>query len=303
MGNSLCCLSTSEVGLDDPWLKEGVFGKTLVDLHDDEFSQFEDQRSHLKPSMVQRILQADKNTWNDLQKRNNQMPWYKDFLSEPEYISEPNVGDSEGDVGYKIGGQIDSDRDGSTEETISAHDNFISSDEEEIKEEIKQTMNDEANIKHRNDSSQINLQVQTLNVTAAGTSAVNGVYRWFTAHGRFVMFTDKGHYQIMGGVNLCELYGERYNYCWVIEEITENMVCLYAAASDLGISIPSDGWICINGSSPSPNVQEGDEREVYEEGYTESEDCDASLSLMPTCYMTKQSVANNPEGFDVEWVA
>jgi len=275
-----------------------------VEKQENDFSQVEDQRSVLKSSMVHRILSTDKPTWSDLQKENNQMPKYKDFISEPEYVSEPDELISEGDTGHEGVGHICSELDDTTDETIPPHDPFVSNDEEDLKEEISQTMNDYGLNKQWSDSSfEINLQVQTLNVTGAGDSAVNGVYRWFTAHGRFVMFTDKGHYQIVGGVNLSKQYGDRYNDCWVLEETTESVVRLYAVASDLSTSIPRDGWMGINGSSPAPNVQEGDEKEAFEEGYTESEDCEASLSLMPTGYITKQSASSNLEGVDVEWVA
>lgn len=302
MGNVLWCFNSDELGYDDPWLKE-VFSKTSVERQENEFSQAEDQRSVLKSSMVQRILSADKPSWSDLQKDNNQMPKYKDFSSEPEYVSEPDELSREGDTGHSGIGQICSELDGITDWTISPHEPFVSNDEEDIKEEISNTMNDSEENKQRSDSScQINLQVQTLNVTGAGDSAVNGVYRWFTAHGRFVMFTDKGHYQIVGGVNLSKQYGDRYNDCWVVEENTQSVVRLYAVALDLSTSIPRDGWICMNGFSPAPNVQEGDEKEVFEEGLTESEDCDASLSLMPTGYFTKPSASSNLEGLDVEWV-
>jgi len=136
-------------------------------------------------------------------------------------------------------------------------------------------------------------QVQAIKVMGAGNPAVNGVYRWFTKHEHFVMFTDDCQYQIVGGVNLSD-YGDRYNDCWAIEEIMGNVVLLYAVASNEDSSIACDGWICICGTSPAPKIQIAEECGFYEdEDDIETEGSDTSISLMATSFMLKQWATDN----------
>lgn len=138
-------------------------------------------------------------------------------------------------------------------------------------------------------------QDETLQVIGAGNPAVNGIYRWFAAHDRFVMLTDRGQYQITGGVSLYEL-GDGYHDCWVIEEIMVKASRLYALPSRDVTS--SNGWICINGASPAPKVKMGESKKLQEDNSDIETQNVLSLSGKPTDYLAKMWSATEFDGVD-----
>merc|ERR1719193_922943 len=227
-------------------------------------------------------------------------------ISEQSHLSKPDVNDLKYEALDQNGGKIETDLDESTDGTISALEEtvFITSEEEGAKEEESY---DEARKSYQlSNASMISLRVQSNKVVGAGSAAANGVYRWFVAHKRFVMFTEDGQYQIRGGANLSE-YGDRYLKCWVIEETREDMVrLLYAVASSNRTCAPSAGWICIEGASPAPEVEQGDDRELlYENGgsmeYEESETSVYPLRSSRTSNIWDDTYLNSVSV--VEWVA
>jgi len=295
MGNGLCCYGPDEVR-DEPLIEQKALTSTNFETKDEEYSQIEDRRSSVNPNTVEKVVYGEQNTQNHHRQGSNQMPKHIDSCSEQDDASELDTEDKETEE------KVESEMDGSSDDSISAlEEPFVPNlTEEDVKEEdMGHCIKDEGSYQHqRRRSSQISQQLQTLKVLGAGDPAVNGVYRWFAAHGRFVMFTDHGQYQIMGGVNLSE-YGDRYYDCWVIEEITENVDRLYAVPSSES-AIPEGGWFCIDGSKPAPEVKGGEERDDYEsDGYIDTEGSASSLSLMPNSYWA----ANGLDGIDgLEWV-
>jgi len=288
----LCCYGPSEVPRDEALMEEAVLRGTNVEVQHEEFAKIEVQSSTLSPVRVLRVIYGEQNTQHHHRQGSNQMPKHVDSVSEQDDLSDLDTEDK------KTEEQVESELDESTDDSITALEELfvLNLPEEEIKEEhTNHCIKDEGSCQHqRSSSAQISLQPQTLNVVGAGDPAVNGVYRWFAAHSRFVMFKDKGQYQIMVGVNLSE-YGDRYYDCWVIEEMTENVVRLYAVASSNSTSVPEYGWFCIDGSKPVPEVKREEEREDYQsDGYLDKEGSDVSLSPMPTSYW----IANSLDGVE-----
>lgn len=289
----MCCYGPSEVPRDEPLMEEAALRGANVDTQDEEFAKIEVQSPTLSPVRVPKVIYGEQNTQHHHRQGSNQMPKHIDSGSEQDELSDLDTEDKQTEE------QAESELDDLTDDSISALEEpfVLNLAEDEIKEDTSHCIKDEGSSQHqRRSSAQISLQLQTLKVVGAGDPAINGVYRWFAAHSRFVMFKDQGQYQIMGGVNLSE-YGDRYYDCWVIEEMTENVERLYAVASSESTSVPEDGWFCIDGSKPAPEVKCGEEREDYQsDGYMDTEGSDASLSPMPTSYWA----ANSLDG--VEWV-
>lgn len=301
MGSWLCCVSPIEVPQENGLLDGDVLGNVIVETKDSEFIQIGVTNSPVQITVAEEVVTEQNDQFNR-QQGSNQMQ-HVDSLSELEKLSETGDFDWKNSSVYERGDQVDSELDSSTDETISQLFQVpcgINYEEDGLKvEEIG------SNQHQRKSSAQIGPQAEVLEVQGAGNSAVNGVYRYFAAHGRYVMFADHGQYQIIGGVNLSEL-GDRYHNCWVIEKIMEIVVRLYAVASNDITSVPCDGWICIDGSSPAPIVKGGEERKYQEEkGYNMGiEQSDESLSSLPISNLPKQFVVNDLDGVDgVEWVA
>jgi len=308
----LCCLSTlspTEVPQEDRLMETDGLGDANLWMKNNEFLRIEVKSSTLSPTkVVEEVLLTERNNHHHRQ-GSNQIPKHMDSLSELENFSEP------GDIGLKDnsvderGGLFELEVDGSTNDSISSlfHDPFVMNDIEDrmIVEKLEFTARDVQNSQHQRKSSmQIGPQVEVLEVFGAGNPAVNGVYRYFAAHERFVMFTDEGQYQIIRGANLSE-YGDRYSDCWVLEEIKKNVVRLYALASSEIVPISSEGWICIYGASPAPKVCGLDEGKLNERnGYSGNEDSDAPLSPLSATHLPKQWHSNDLAELDgVEWVA
>jgi len=272
-----------------------------------EFLQIEVENSTDSTTAVEEVLLTERSN-HHYQQGSNQMPKHMDSLSELENFSEPNDTSSKDNSLDQREEYFQSDVDGSSIESISSlfHNPVVMTDVEDrkIDEEVDLTTKDVQNNQHqRKSSTQIGPQVELLEVFGAGNPAVNGVYRYFAAHERFVMFTDDGQYQIIGGANLSE-YGERYGNCWVIEEIKKNVVRLYALASTEIIPISSEGWICINGALPAPKVKGLDEEKLHERSYFGNEESDGSLSPLSTSHIPKQWPSHDLDGIDgVEWLA
>jgi len=255
-----------------------------VETEDDGLDQNGERRYTLNTSLVQ-IGPVKQNTQSHHRQDSHQLPKHVDSSSDLlDNVNKDDL-DTEDNIVHEPQAefQFESDQDGVTDDSISAleeplmiYDKAIGNKEEE---EIHPRI-DKGVQKQRKSSTQINSNCEMLTVAAAGNPAVNGVYRWFAAHARFVMFTDKGQYQIMRGVDLPE-YVDSYYGCWVIEEIKENVVRLYAVASRETNSIPSDGWICINGALPAPIIKKGREWALHDEACIES---DASISSMQATY-------------------
>jgi len=299
MGNWLCCVTSPEVPNEDGLIDGDVLGSVFLETEDNEFVQIEVRNSPLHQNVVQEVLSEQSNQYHRRQ-GSNQMQ-HIDSLSELEKLSETDDLDWKTSSVYARGNQAESDLDCSTDESISElfqvpvgikHEEY-GMNVEEIGKSAK-----DVSIQHqRKSSTQVGPQAEILEVQGAGNPAVNGVYRWFAAHERFVMFTDHGQYQIIGGVNLSD-FGDHYHDCWVIEKIMEVVVRLYAVASSEITSIPCDGWICIHGTSPAPKVKGGEERKLHEEnGYMGNEQSDESLSS-PISNLPKEWAMNELDGIE-----
>jgi hypothetical protein len=254
------------------WLiVEDVPASVRTETEDDEFDQVEEQKSTLNANFVKNVP-ARNNTQNHHCQGSLQLPKHVDSSDTREdtlHYDHIDVGETAIHELCEV--QFESDQDGVTDDSISALEEPFAMHDEEIrnKEEEKiHPLKDMGVQTQRKSSTQINLNCELITVAAAGNTSVNGVYRWFAAHERFVMFTDHGQYQIMRGVNLPE-YGDSYYGWWVIEEIKENVARLYAVASDKTNSISSDGWICINGALPAPVIKEGRERNLHDKAVQE----------------------------------
>jgi len=238
----------------------------------------DDQFAEATPPLAQEVTLPKHTTQKHIQWKSTKESQDLISISEQRHLSEPEVNDLKYEAIDQNGGQIETELDESTDGTISALEEtvFITSEEEGAKEE--ESDDGAQNSYKLSNASMISLRVQSNKVVGAGSAAANGVYRWFVAHKRFVMFTEDGQYQIRGDANLSE-YGDRYLNCWVIEEIRENVVrLLYAVASSNRTCAPSGGWICIEGASPAPEVEQGDDREVYEKGgFMEFEESETSV--------------------------
>jgi len=306
MGSWLCCVSPNEEPQEDGLIEGDLLGNVFVERKECEFVKIGVKNSPVHQSIVEEVVTEQNDQYNR-QQGSNQMQ-HVDSLSELEKLSETDDYDWKNSSVYERGGQGDSEQDNSTDESISELFQVpfgINYEEDGLKiEEIGKYPTDGSNQHQRKSSTQTGPQAEVLEVQGAGNPAVNGVYRWFAAHERFVMFTDHGQYQIIGGVNLSEL-GDRLYNCWVIEKIMETVVRLYAVASDEITSVPCDGWICIHGTSPAPLVKGGEERKLHEDKgyYMGIEQSDESLSSLPI-NLPKQFAVNDLDGIDgVEWVA
>jgi len=295
MGNNICCYNSPHIeDRGDALIDEDSLQKSLTH-NANEYDKIEDH-SEVSDLEEKNDVANEQDTRHHRQ-GSNQEPKHMDSLSELE-DSEDNG------VLERVENEL-SDLDGSTDDSISPLEDVLVVDlviHQPKEEKISHRESEEGSYQHqRKSSAQISLELQTLEVSGAGNPAVNGVYRWFAAHERFVMFTDQGQYQIMGGVDLSE-YGECYYNSWVIEEITGTR--LYAVPLDERSSISSEGWICIDGASPAPKVKGGEERELFDEEYDmETEESDSSLSHLPTAYLPKQWVASNSDELGgVNWV-
>jgi len=297
MGNQLCCFSIRGDTEDNPLMEEDALGSNGFETQEDEFVQIDIGNSIFN---LQEVPLTEQKSQHHNQQGNIQIPKHIDSHSEVEDLTESENTDAKLNGIYEFGNQLDSNLDGSTDDTISAlEENFvINQPEYSTEEEIYNRNKDRGNHQHqRRFSTQISLQAETLKVTGAGNAAANGVYRWFAAHGRFVMFTNQAQFQIVGGVNLSE-YGERYYDSWVIEEIKENIVSLYAVASGEYPSINSDGWICIDGALPAPKLEPEEEQEFYEEedSYMDIVEKSISISPIPTSCSQKLLIVNSRDG-------
>jgi len=304
MGNEFCCCVPSKnVSRDDKNIVEEVVNSTQsFTIHS---ITRDDQVAAVTPPLAWDITSTEHITQEPPQQVSNKLPEDMESISELKHHSEPDVIDNKDEAIDQNGGKIETDLDESTDGTISALEEtvFITSDEWRAKEEES---DDEAQNSYKlSNASMISLRVQSNKVVGAGSGAANGVYRWFVAHGRFVMFTEEGQYQIRGDANLSE-YGDRYYNCWVIEEIRENMVrLLYAVASSESNCAPSDGWICIEGASPAPKVEQGNDRELYKNGgFMELEESETSIYPLISSSTTNQWDENYQNRVSVvEWVA
>jgi len=265
-----------------------------VETEEDQFAQIEVSRSPLKTGNVKKVVPVEQNAQNHRLQGSNQVPTHVDSYSELGDISE-GVANTKDNAFHETEGEIMSDLDGETDDSISALEEpyIVSPKKTCIKDEEKrQCAKDQGVNQHqRRSSTQMNLNCETITVAGAGKAGANGVYRWFAAHERFVKFTDQGQWQVMRGVNLIE-YGDCYYDCWVIEEIKDNVIRLYAVPSGESNSISTNGWICIDGVLPAPTVIEG--RDCNE--CIESDESNASISPMPTSYNSKEWPLNNLDG-------
>jgi len=283
----MCCCHNHKRHGEDWLIVEDGLGRVHLDTVDDE------------SIMKREVVDIEQNAQNHRRQGSSQSPQHSDSSPELDDLSKPDGEDTQ-DRMYKTGCEFESDLDGVTDNSISElEEPFLSYDQEKgMKEDEKRKYHEEGVYQYQRRSfTQISLNFEILTVTGAGNAAVNGVYRWFAAHERFVMFSDQGQYQIMRGVNLSE-YGIRYYDCWTIEEIKENVTRLYAVPSNESNSISSGGWICIDGALPAPIVQGEEEKERYcDDGQVETDESDASISPMPTPYYLKEwSVINNVDG-------
>lgn len=235
------------------------------------------------PGILSKIILTQKN--RDYETFNS-----KDFLLEPVDILSSQGILNEKTTADETGVKFEKEPEFSSEDTNSVHQEYRITD---LIGGINDGMRDKVPSKESCDCRIRSCQVQLIRVVGAGNQAVNGVYRWFTKHKRFIMFTDDCQYQIVGGVNLSE-YGDCYKNCCVIQEVMENVVQLYAAASKEDSSISFDGWICICGTSPAPKIQVGEEWGFYEvEGGISTEGSDTSISLLDTSLLLKQWAISN----------
>jgi len=306
MGTGFCCCDSPQmVSRDDMTIEEDVFNS----MHSVKIVSpitGEEQLAEATPPSAQEVALPEHTTQKHPEWKSTRGSEDIESISEQRHLSEPDANDLKYEATGQNTGKIETELDESTDGTISALEEtvYITSDEEGAKEEES---DDEAqNSWKLSNASMISLRVQSNNVVGAGSAAANGVYRWFVAHRRFVMFTEERQFQIRGGANLSE-YGDRYINCWVIEEIREDVVrLLYAVASSNRTCAPSAGWICIEGASPAPEVEQGDDRELlYENGgsmeYEESETSVYPLRSSRTSNMWDDTYLNSVSV--VEWVA
>jgi len=301
MGNWLCCVASPAVLKEDRQIRGDVLQNVIVETKDNEYvKEVKVKDSPFHPNVVEEVVMEQSNQHHRRQ-GSNQMQ-HIDSLSELEKLSETDDVEWKNSSVYDNGGQVEFELDSSADESISELFQVsigINHEECAMKVEEGATSAIDRSKQHQRKSSiQIGPQAKILEVQGAGNPAVNGVYRWFAAHERFVMFTDHGQYQIMGGVNLSD-FGDHYHDCWVIEKIMDIVVRLYAVASNEITSIPCDGWICIHGTSPAPKVKGGECKLHEENGYMENEHSDESLFSLPNSNLPKQWVANDLDGFGV----
>jgi len=293
--------------IDDRLVEQHSLENVWVNKQNNEFVQIEIKDP--TANVVQEILLNEQINRRSHRQGSNQKPMHMDSLSELEMFSEADDADLKDNCVSGIAGQLESDLDSLSDDSISSlfkGTSAISIAQGGMKQaKIAIAAEDSRNNQHqRKSSTQIDPMVEVLEVVGAGNPAVNGVYRWFAAHERFVMFGDEGQYQIMRGVDLSE-YGEHYHDCWVIEELMKNMLRLYAVASNDMNYISSNGWICINGASPAPKVKGVDEGMLHEDNYyVGNEESELSLSSMSIPCPPKQWSAIDPDGVNgVECVA
>lgn len=296
MGNTICCcVPPPEVSLDDLVLEEDVLNSIHVVTRNDKLVEY------FSPPLVEEFFLAKQTAQNHHRWGRLQISKPMESLSEVEQYSEQENRNIENNAVDWGGDQIESWLGSSTDGSISALEELLvmTSDTSGMNENEKYCQTNDRN----SYKSLIRLQDETNKVIGAGSTAANGVYRWFAAHGRFVMFTDEGQYQIRGGVNLSE-YGDRYYDSWVIEEIRENVVPLYAVPSNNSITFSSDVWICINGVPPAPKVEGGDDRELYEEdGCMEAEESASIYPMQLACLSMPLDENYIDEISEIEWVA
>jgi len=269
--------------IDDRLVEQNSLENVYVNKHNNEFVQIEIKNP--TADVVQKILVKEQINQRLHRQGSNQKPVHMDSLSELEMFSEADDADFKDNRVSGIAGQLESELDSPSEDSISSlfkDPSAISIAQGVMRQgKIAIAAKDFRNNQHqRKSSTQIDPMDEVLEVVGAGNPAVNGIYRWFAAHERFVMFSDEGQYQIMRGVDLSE-YGEHYHDCWVIEELMKNVLRLYAVASSGMNYISSDGWICINGASPAPKVNGLDEGLLHDDNYYGgNEECELSLSSM-----------------------
>jgi len=305
MGTGFCCCVPPQMVLrDDMTIEEEVFNSmrsvTIV-----RPKTGDDQLAVATPPLAQEVTLPEHTIQEHPHQKSTKKSEDMESTWEQRHLSGPDVNDLKYKTIDQNGGKIETELDESSDGTISALEETIfitTSDEEGAKEEES---DDAQNSYKLSNASMISLRVQSNKVVGAGSAAANGLYRWFVAHRRFFMFTEEGQYQMRGGANLSE-YGDRYLSCWVIEEVREDMVrLLYAVASSNRTCAPSAGWICIEGASPAPEVEQGDDRELYENGgfieFEESETSIYPLRSSRTTNMWDESYLNSVSV--VEWVA
>merc|ERR1719233_1002084 len=262
MGNGHCCYASPIVVLDDLVMEDDVNGRS------DIFTEY------FNPPLVQDFFLGKQSTKKHCWGR-NQRPKRTGSLYPVEQYSELVDNDIKNSA-FDEGGDHYPEYDGNTNDSISGLEDppIVTSENDGMRNDENYCQaNDHISFK-----SIVRLEDEMKKVIGAGSTSANGVYRWFAAHGRFVMFTDEGQYQIRGGVNLSAFDDQYYN-SWVIEEYKERLVPLYAVASNNSSTSSSNGWICIKGVPPAPKVEIGDERELYEEdGSMEVEE---SVSIYP----------------------
>jgi len=299
-----CCVPPQMVSPDDMIIEEEVFN-SVDSVAIGRPITGDNQFAEATPPLAQEVTFPKHTTQKHPQWKSTKASEDMESTWEQRHLSEPDGNDLQYEAIDQNQGKIETELDESTDGTISALEEtvFITSDEEGAKEEES---DDEAQNSYKlRDASMISLRVQSNKVVGAGSAAANGVYRWFVAHRRFVMFTEDGQYQIRGDANLSEL-GDRYLNCWVIEEIRENVVrLLYAVASSNRTCAPSGGWICIEGASPAPEVEQGDDREIYENGgFMEFEESETSVYPLRSSRASNVWDENHLNSVSVvEWVA
>lgn len=279
-------------------MEEDSLENVYVDKENQEFVQIEIKSP--TANVVQEILLNEQINQRLHRQGSSQKPMHMDSLSELEMFSEADDADLKVNSFAGITRQLQSELESPSEDSISSLPLLVSSAHGGMKQgNIAIVTKDLRNNQHqRKSSTQIGPMVEVLEVVGAGNPAVNGVYRWFAAHERFVMFSDEGQYQIMRGVNLSE-YGEHYHDCWVIEELMKNVLRLYAVASGNMNYIPSDGWICINGASPAPKVMGVEEGMLQEDSCgVENEESELSLSSMSIPFPQKEWAVIDLDGLN-----
>jgi len=302
---SCCCFA--KIVINDRLMTKDSTDNVYVDRENNEFVQIEIKSPRV--NVVQEILLDEQNNQHLHRQGSNQLPMHMDSLSELEKFSEADDTDLKDNSVYGTAGRLESELDSPIEDSISSlfrYPLIINNAQDGMKQgKITFIAKDLRNNQHqRKSSTQIGPMVEVLEVVGAGNPAVNGVYRWFAAHERFVMFSDEGQYQIMRGVDLSE-YGEHYRDCWVLEELMKNVLRLYAVASNDMNYTSTDGWICINGASPAPKVK-GVAEGMLREGSacSENEESDLSLSSMSIPGPPKEWPAADFEGVNgIECVA
>jgi len=278
--------------------------------HDEEWLIVEDGLARVhrisNPILKQKVVPIE-HVQHYHRQGNSQRPQHLNSSRELVDVSKPFRADTQDKSMCKAGCDFESELYDATDDSISElEETFVSHNQEkwQKEEEKKQYFEEGVHQHQRRSSTQMSLNFETLTVTGAGNTAVNGVYRWFAAHDRFVMFSAQGQYQIMRGVNLSE-YGDRYYDCWTIEEIRENVTRLYAVASGEVNFISFGEWICINGTVPAPIVKGGEEHRRYDDdGLEETDESDVSLSPIPNSYYLKEWSVYNAHGTETaEYVA